>query len=152
MRLKWILFIILLTTTFTKAQAVCGVESFRTFDGDEAVTLAYILKNTSIATKHTSGSNVTWKLTQLNCRQTNRGVMPDLMPVYACPTPGGVGAITAKSLFDAMLELGVLPDGAAGHVFQAAKSIRCQLNKNGSGGTAINPRCILKAAWADECG
>lgn len=132
--------------------AACGDESFRTFNGDEAITLTYILKNSSIATKTTSGAIVTWSLAKLICRQTNRGVLPDLMPVYSCTTPSGVGPIAAKALFDAMSELGVFPDGAAGHVYEQAKNIKCKLNKYGSGGMAINPRCTLKAAWGDECG
>lgn len=134
------------------AQAACGDESTRLFSGDEAITLTYILKNSSIATKSTSGNTVTWSLAKLVCRQTNRGVLPDLMPAYDCSTPSGIGPITAKALFDAMSELGVLPDGAAGHVYEQAKTIKCKVNKDGSGGTAINPRCSLRAAWGDECG
>lgn len=136
---------------YSLANAACGDESVRNFNGDEAVTLTYILKNSSIANKSTSGNTVTWSLSKLICRQTNRGVLPDLMPAYRCTKPSGIGAITAKALFDAMSELGVLPDGAAGSVFEQAKSIVCKVNKDGSGGTAINPRCSLKAAWGDEC-
>ncbi|MGZ3770509.1 MAG: hypothetical protein ACXVCP_10270 [Bdellovibrio sp.] len=133
------------------AQAACGDQTVRVFNGDEAVTLTYILKNSSIATKTTSGNTVKWSLNKLICRQTNRGVLPDLMPVYDCSTPSGIGRITAKALFDAMSELGVFPDGAAGHVYEEADSIACSVNKDGSGGTAINPRCSLKAAWGDQC-
>ncbi|WP_413944381.1 hypothetical protein [Bdellovibrio sp. HCB-162] len=137
---------------FSTAHAACGDLSERTFNGDEAITLTYILKNSLIASKSTSGVTVTWSLSKLNCRQTNRGVLPDLMPAYMCAKPSGVGKITAKTLFDAMSEMGVYPDGAAGHVIEEATNIKCQVNKDGSGGTAINPRCTLKAAWGDECG
>lgn len=142
--------LILLNNSFAKA--ACGDESSRTFNGDEAITLTYILKNSTIASKSTSGVTVTWSLAKLVCKQTNRGVLPDLMPAYSCSTPSGIGPITAKALFDAMSELGVLPDGAAGHVYETARTIKCKVNKDGSGGTAINPRCTLKAAWGDECG
>ncbi|WP_415062152.1 hypothetical protein [Bdellovibrio sp.] len=144
------LILILLSNSFAKA--ACGDESSRTFNGDEAITLTYILKNSAIASKSTSGVTVTWSLAKLVCKQTNRGVLPDLMPAYSCSTPSGIGPITAKALFDAMSELGVLPDGAAGHVYETARTIKCKVNKDGSGGTAINPRCTLKAAWGDECG
>ncbi|WII70794.1 hypothetical protein QJS83_10010 [Bdellovibrio sp. 22V] len=134
------------------ATAACGDESTREFLGDEAITMTYILKNSSIAHKSTSGNVVTWTVSKLVCRQTNRGVLPDLMPDYKCSTPSGVGKITAKALFDAMSEMGVMPDGAAGHVYEQARTIKCSVNKNGSGGTSINPRCTMKAAWGDECG
>lgn len=144
--------VFILCLDYSVAEAACGDESTRTFNGDEAITLTYILRNSPIATKSTSGNTVKWSLTKLVCRQTNRGVLPDLMPRYSCSIPSGVGAITAKSLFDAMSEMGVFPDGAAGHFFEQAKNIKCRLNKDGSGGTAINPRCTLTAAWGDECG
>lgn len=147
----FVLFIVFLLGS-TGAKAACGDESTRTFNGDEAITLTYILKNSSIAHKSTSGVTVTWSLPKLVCRQTNRGVLPDLMPAYKCTTPSGIGPVTAKALFDAMSELGVFPDGAAGHVFETAREIKCRVNKDGSGGTAINPRCGIKAAWGDECG
>lgn len=153
MKLIWILVTFALSLGASSwAHAECGVESLRTFNGDEAVTLTYILKNSLIATKSTSGATVTWKLSKLVCRQTNRGVLPDLMPSYMCSTPSGIGPITAKSLFDAMSELGVMPDGAAGHVYETARSIKCEVNKDGSGGFAINPRCTIRAVWGDECG
>ncbi|MDG0816291.1 hypothetical protein [Bdellovibrio svalbardensis] len=152
MKLKAILSVILVSGLYSSAQAACGDESSRSFMGDEAITLTYILKNSTIAVKSTSGNTTTWSLAKLVCRQTNRGVMPDLMPVYNCSTPSGIGPITAKSLFDAMSELGVMPDGSAGHVNEQAKTIKCKVNKDGSGGTAINPRCTLIAAWGDECG
>jgi|GEM_PF-1938649 len=132
--------------------AACGDMSTRVFNGDEAVTLTYILKNSPIAKKKTSGNVVTWSVADLQCRQTNRGVLPDLMPDYNCTKPSGVGKITAKALFDALSEMGVMPDGAAGHVFEEAKDIKCKVNKDGSGGTSINPRCMITAAWGDECG
>ncbi|MGZ3749038.1 MAG: hypothetical protein ACXWRE_16175, partial [Pseudobdellovibrionaceae bacterium] len=135
----------------TLAQAACGDESTRIFNGDEAITLTYILKNSSLASKTTAGNTVTWSLARLVCKQTNRGVLPDLMPAYSCSPPSGVGPITAKALFDAMSELGVYPDGAAGHIYESANSIVCEVNQDGSGGTAINPRCSLRAAWGNEC-
>lgn len=151
MKMKVILSLILTCGLYSQAQAACGDVSSRTFNGDEAISLTYIFKNSTVASKSTSGNTVTWSLAKLTCRQTNRGVLPDLMPAYNCSVPSGIGPITAKSLFDAMSELGVLPDGAAGHVFEQATSIKCKVNKDGSGGTAINPRCTLKAAWGDEC-
>lgn len=152
MRTKLSVVILISFLNYSLAYAACGDESTRTFNGDEAITLTYIFKNSAIASKSTSGNTVTWSLSKLVCRQTNRGVLPDLMPVYACSTPSGIGPITAKALFDAMSELGVFPDGAAGHVYEQAKTLVCKVNKDGSGGTAINPRCSLKAAWGDECG
>jgi hypothetical protein len=152
MKLKLIFSILITTFINSMAQAACGAESIRTFNGDEAVTLTYILKNSSIATKGTSGVTVTWSLSKLICRQTNRGVLPDLMPAYNCTTPLGIGPVTAKALFDAMSELGVYPDGSAGHVNEQAKSIKCKVNTDGSGGNSMNPRCTMKAAWGDECG
>lgn len=131
--------------------AACGDESSRTFNGDEAVTLTYLLKNSSIASKSTAGVTTTWSLSKLVCVQTNRGVLPDLMPAYKCTTPSGIGKITAKALFDALSEMGVFPDGAAGHVYEQVKSIKCKVNNDGSGGTAINPRCTFTAAWGNEC-
>ncbi len=152
MVIKLLLIILVMFLSNSFAKAACGDESSRTFNGDEAITLTYILKNSSIASKSTSGVTVTWSLKKLICKQTNRGVLPDLMPAYSCSTPSGIGPITAKALFDAMSELGVFPDGAAGHVFEMARMIKCKVNKDGSGGTAINPRCTLTAAWGDECG
>lgn len=151
MKLKLVL-IILSIFQFSRAYGACGDESVRTFKGDEAISLTYILKNTTIATKTVVGNTTTWSLSKLICRQTNRGVLPDLMPTYECSTPSGIGPITAKSLFDALSELGVFPEGAAGHIFEQAKLIKCRVNNDGAGGTAINPRCTLKAAWGDECG
>lgn len=151
MKLKLIFVALIASLNYSFAQAACGDESTRTFNGDEAITLTYILRNSSFASKTTNGVTVSWSLKKLVCRQTNRGVLPDLMPTYNCTIPSGVGRITAKALFDAMSELGVFPDGAAGHVYEQAKSIVCAVNKDGSGGTAINPRCSLKAAWGDEC-
>ncbi len=149
--MKLVLTMILMSGLYSQAQAACGDITSRTFNGDEAVTLTYIFKNSSVASKSTSGNTVTWSLSALTCRQTNRGVLPDLMPVYACTTPSGIGPITAKALFDAMSEMGVLPDGAAGHVYEQAMAIKCKVNSNGAGGTAINPRCTFKAAWGDQC-
>lgn len=143
-------FVTILSATWAKA--ACGDESLRMFNGDEAITLTYILKNSGIAAKSTSGVTITWSLAKIVCRQTNRGVLPDLMPAYNCQNPLGIGPVTAKALFDAMSELGVFPDGAAGHVSEQARLIKCKVNKDGSGGTAINPRCTLTAAWGDECG
>lgn len=150
MKLRWMAPLIL-AFGFQTAHGACGDLVPRTFNGDEAVTLTYIFKNSSIASKSTSGGVVTWSLANLQCRQTNRGVEPDLMPVYVCTTPSGIGPITAKALFDALSEMGVFPDGAAGHVYEVAKSIKCQVNKNGAGGDSVNPRCTLTAAWGDAC-
>jgi hypothetical protein len=154
MNMKWTINLLVLSLFgfSLSAHAACGDESTRTFSGDEAVTLTYILKNSSIASKSTSGVTTTWSLPKLVCRQTNRGVLPDLMPAYDCSIPSGIGKITAKALFDALSELGVYPDGTTGHVNETARSIKCKVNKDGSGGTSINPGCILKAAWGDECG
>lgn len=146
MKLKFIFAIFFIYGFQSLVEAACGNESARTFNGDEAITLTYIFKNSSIASKSTSGNTVTWSLSKLICRQTNRGVLHDLMPAYDCSTPSGIGSITAKALFDALSELGVFPDGAAGHVYEQAKSIKCQVNKNGAGGTTINPRCAFTAA------
>ncbi len=134
------------------AHAACGDLSKREFKGDEAVTLGYILKNSSIAQKTHDGDNTTWTIAELHCVQTNRGVMPDLMPAYKCTPPAGVGPITAKALFDALSEMGVMPDGTTGHVHELAKQVKCTINKNGTGGTDVNPTCSMKAAWGDECG
>jgi len=133
------------------ANAACGDESVRTFNGDEALTLAYILKHSPIASKTATDATLTMSLSNLTCVQTNRGVLPDLMPTYACSVPNGVGAITAKALFDALSELGVFPEGTMGHVHEQAEDIKCEVNKEGAGGTAINPRCTLTAAWGNEC-
>lgn len=152
MKPKLIFIFVIASFLHSLAQAACGDVSSRTFNGDEAVTLTYVLKNSSIASKTTSGNTVTWSLAKLICRQTNRGVLPDLMPAYNCTTPSGIGPITAKSLFDALSELGVLPDATTGHVYEQALSIKCKVNTDGSGGFAINPRCTFKAAWGDECG
>jgi hypothetical protein len=134
------------------AHGACGDESARTFNGDEALTLAYILKHSPISSKSSTDVTLTMSISKLACLQTNRGVLSDLMPTYACSNPHGVGAITAKSLFDALSELGVFPDATAGHVHERAKDIKCEVNKDGSGGAAINPRCTFTAAWGDECG
>ncbi|WP_413577556.1 hypothetical protein ACLVWU_04115 [Bdellovibrio sp. HCB290] len=134
------------------ASAACGDMSSRTFKGDEAVTLGYILKNSAIAQKTTNGDDTTWTITELKCTQTNRGVLPDLMPAYVCTPPAGVGPITAKALFDAMSEMGVMPDATTGHVHESANEVKCTINKNGTGGTDVNPTCSMKAAWGDECG
>lgn len=152
MKKKWIMSFVAVICAGTSTHAACGDLSSRTFNGDEAVTLTYIFKNSTIATKSTSGNTTTWSLSKLQCGQTNRGVTADLMPAYNCSSPSGVGPITAKALWDAMSEMGVMPDGATGHVYEYAKSIKCKVNKDGSGGEAINPRCTLTAAWGDECG
>ncbi|WP_413560258.1 hypothetical protein [Bdellovibrio sp. HCB209] len=133
------------------ASAACGDASPRTFKGDEALTLGYILKNSSIAQKSFNGDDVTWTITDLHCIQTNRGVLPDLMPAYSCSPPSAVGPITAKALFDALSEMGVLPDGTTGHVHEKATQVKCTINKNGAGGTDVNPTCSMTAAWGDEC-
>ncbi|WP_413294991.1 hypothetical protein ACLSU7_07765 [Bdellovibrio sp. HCB185ZH] len=134
------------------ASAACGDLSTREFKGDEAVTLGYILKNSNIATKTYDGDNTIWTIADLQCVQTNRGILPDTMPAYKCTPPAGVGPITAKALFDALSEMGVMPDGTTGHVTEVAKEVKCTINKNGTGGTAVNPTCSMKAAWGDECG
>lgn len=134
------------------AHAACGDESSRIFNGDEAVTLTYVLRNSPWASKSTSGKTTTWSVSTLTCTQTNRGVLPDLMPAYKCSSPSGVGPITAKSSWDAMSELGVMPDATTGHVTHQARTIKCKVNGDGSGGLDINPRCTMKAAWGDECG
>ncbi|UYL07262.1 hypothetical protein B9G69_009405 [Bdellovibrio sp. SKB1291214] len=134
------------------ASAACGDMSKREFKGDQAVTLGYLLKNSSIAKKTFNGDDTTWTIDELHCVQTNRGVLPDLMPAYSCTPPTGVGPITAKSLFDAMSEMGVMPDGTTGHVHETAKEMKCTINKNGTGGTDVNPTCSMVAAWGDECG
>jgi hypothetical protein len=151
MNLKIPAIVLMAIVSHSIAKADCGEVSTRTFNGDEAVTLTYILKNSPFATKTTAGSTITWSVGTLTCHQTNRGVLPDLLPTYDCTTPAGIGPITAKALFDAMSELGVLPDGAAGHVYEQAKKIRCRVNTTGAGGMAMNPRCSMKAAWGDEC-
>ncbi|WP_413586623.1 hypothetical protein [Bdellovibrio sp. HCB274] len=134
------------------ASAACGDMSSRTFKGDEAVTLGYILKNSAIAQKTVNGDDTTWTIATLTCTQTNRGVLPDLMPAYVCSPPAGVGPITAKALFDALSEMGVMPDATTGHVHENAKDVKCTINKNGTGGTEANPTCSMTAAWGDECG
>lgn len=133
------------------ASAACGDASSRTFAGDEALTLGYILKNSSIAQKTFNGDDTTWTIAELRCTQTNRGILPDLMPAYACTPPTGVGPITAKALFDALSEMGVMPDATTGHVHEVATEVKCTINKNGAGGTDVNPTCSMKAAWGDEC-
>ena len=151
MKYRFVFSAILVFFSYSLSQAACGDESTRTFNGDQAISLTYILKNSAFASKSTSGNTTTWSLANLVCKQTNRGVLPDLMPTYSCTPPSGVGPLAAKDLFDAMSELGVMPDGAAGHVYETAKMIKCKVNTNGAGGTAINPRCSLKAAWGDQC-
>jgi len=151
MKFKIILFLPLIAGFIQNAKAACGDMTPRTFNGDEAVSLTYILKNSSIATKTTVGNVVTWSLPNLVCRQANRGVYPDLMPVYDCSIPSGIGPITAKSLFDTMSEMGVLAEGTTGHLNEQITHIKCRLNKNGAGGEAINPRCVFTAAWGDQC-
>lgn len=151
MRSNIIMTVLATALVCSTGQAVCGTESFRTISGDSAISLTYILKHTSLAAKLVAGNSITWSLANLVCRQTNRGMVPDLMPVFACSPPASVGPITAKALFEALSDLGVYGEGAAGHIYEQAKSIQCKLNKNGVGGTATNPRCTLKAAWADEC-
>jgi hypothetical protein len=152
MNFKILVPIVILNVFLSTANAACGDESFRTINGDEAISLTYVLKNSNIARKTVSGVTATWSLARLVCRQTNRGVLPDLMPAYNCTVPAGIGPIAAKALFDAMSELSVYPEGTTGHVNEQAKSIQCKVNTNGSGGDAINPRCRFKAAWGDECG
>lgn len=133
------------------AHAACGDFETRTIKGDEAVTLTYVLRNSSISTKTTVGATVTWSVANVICVQTNRGVEADLMPRYKCTSPSGVGSITAKSLWDAMSELGVMPDATTGHVYHQIKSTKCKVDKNGAGGMGENPSCNVTAAWGDQC-
>jgi hypothetical protein len=151
MFLKIIFSAIILSALFSTAKAACGDESIRTINGDEAISLTYVIKNSSFAKKTVVGETVTWFLQRLVCRQTNRGVLPDRMPAYNCTVPSGAGPITAKAFFDALSELSVYPESEPGHVTERASSIQCQVNSNGAGGDAINPRCRFKAAWGDEC-
>ncbi len=147
--------IILFTTLYVLASSLthasCGDESVRTFKGDSAVAITYLFKNSTFAHKVTSMTALTWTLTKLTCSQSNRGVLPDLMPTYICAAPSGMGPITSEAFFDAMSELGILQEGAAGHIYGQAKGISCKLDKDGTGGTTLNPTCSIKAAWADEC-
>lgn len=149
MKMLFIVSAILLS--FQGAHAACGDETVREFVGDEAVTLAYNVRYSSISKKKTDGNYVSWSIKKLVCVQTNRGVLPDTMPLYRCTTPSGVGKITAKALWDSMSELGVMPDGATGHVYHAASDIKCQVHKYGDGGNSANPHCWVKAAWGDQC-
>lgn len=133
------------------AHGACGDLETRTIKGDEAVTLTYVLRYSPISTKTTVGTQVAWSVPKVTCAQTNRGVEADLMPNYSCMTPSGVGKITAKSLWDAMSELGVMPDATTGHVYHEIRNTKCKVDKNGAGGMANNPTCVITAAWGDEC-
>ncbi|MEK2690214.1 hypothetical protein [Bdellovibrio sp. GT3] len=141
--------LLLITETVS---AACGDMLPKTFKGDDAVTLAYILKNSPIAKKTFSGGDTTWTITELKCTQTNRAVQPDLMPAYECKPPAAVGPVTAMALFETLDEMDVMQDATTGHVNQSAKDISCTINKNGNGGIANNPTCTMTAAWEDDCG
>ncbi|KYG60469.1 hypothetical protein AZI85_13475 [Bdellovibrio bacteriovorus] len=134
------------------AQADCGDEVTREFSGDEAVTMAYLLKNTNFAKKTNEGYVATWTLPDLQCVQTIRGVNPDVLPTFSCSKPAKVGLIAAKDFFDALAELGVMPEGGMSQVNIKAKNIICKVHRKGEGGYAVNPRCSVTARWGDECG
>ncbi|WP_413580593.1 hypothetical protein [Bdellovibrio sp. HCB288] len=152
MLVKTILGIFVSLIIAESASAACGDMSPRTFKGDDAVTLAYILKNSPIGKKTINGDDTTWTVTEMKCTETNRGVQPDLMPAYECKPPLAVGPITAMALFEALDDMDVMPDATTGHVNQIAKDISCTINKNGAGGIANSPTCMMTAAWEDECG
>ncbi|ASD62927.1 hypothetical protein [Bdellovibrio bacteriovorus] len=149
--MKLIIILSLILLGVQNSYAACGDETVREFVGDEAVTMAYNVRYASFSKKKTSGDYVSWSIKKLVCVQTNRGILPDTMPTYSCSSPSGVGKITAKAMWDSMSELGVMPDATTGHVYHQAKDIKCQVHKEGDGGTSANPHCWVTAAWGDQC-
>ncbi|KHD89978.1 MAG: hypothetical protein OM95_00120 [Bdellovibrio sp. ArHS] len=134
------------------ARADCQDVLARDFNGDEAVTMTYLLKNSNFAKKTNVGYDIVWTLAELQCVQTIRGVNTDLLPTFSCAKPAKAGLLASKMFFEALSEMGVMPEGGMSHVNIGAKNIVCKVNRKGEGGYAINPRCSVTAMWADECG
>ena len=122
-----------------------------TLQGDQAVGLAFLLKNTGFAKKVPGKQLLTLTVDKLECSEISRGVSDSALPNYNCSSPEGTSILTSKLIFETLSTAGVFGDAGLSHIFVSAQDIKCVIDSSGNVELDKNPTCEVTAIWEKDC-
>ena len=145
-----VIFATSLLTLSTLVHAAGCDETTKTIVGSEAAELAYVLKNSSFATKSVNKNGEVDSIASLRCVSINRGVYENALPQYSCDNEK-IGPMIAKLTFDTLSSIGIYPDYGMSKAHLDAKNIKCTISNTGIDNTESSPSCTVTAIWANDC-
>ena len=137
-------------TLSTLVHAAGCDETTKTLVGNEAAELAYVLKNSSFATKSINKGGEVDSIAALKCKSVDRGVYNNALPTYECENEK-IGPMIAKLTFDTLASIGIFSDSGMSKSNLEATNIKCTISNTGIDNSESSPSCTLTAVWANDC-